>query len=394
MHNAWREIQKLSDQTEIWWDSSPVVWPNFKEDMKTYPGLTDRERTWLQKELDSMFFDGPVEDWIFRGCTTNPPLSWNVLKIRKEEWAQIIKELRKDYTGASKYGLFRMVYREVVRRGAEKFLPLFEKSDGKYGHISAQVDPLLMNNEAAMKEMADELSEVAPNVMIKIPGSTAGIPIFKYLASKGVATNATAVFTLSQIMQVAENVAEGRKIHLKESSTPRHGWRAVCTLMNGRLEDSKAFRGVINSQNLNINPFELRTASELVVKKAARLFEQRDLPIKILTCSARKHKNQEGEVVYPHIEMFTGGNLVYTVPPAVIGDVLVHYRNKEIVPQWNNEPDPKTVEKLSQIDYFNKSVDEKGFAREQFDEITSMVENMDSFQGAFREMIDYVGSFV
>lgn len=394
MHNAWREIQKLSDQTEIWWDSSPVVWPNFTEDMKTYPGLTDSERSWLQKELDSMFFDGPVEDWVFRGCTTNPPLSWDVLKIRKEEWAQIIKEIRKDYTGASKYGLFRMVYREVVRRGAEKFLPLFEKSDGKYGHISAQVDPLLMNNEAAMKEMADELSAVAPNVMIKIPGSTAGIPIFKYLASKGVATNATAVFNLSQIMQVAENVAEGRKIHLKESSTPRHGWRAVCTHMNGRLEDSKAFRGVINSQNLNINPFELRTASDLVVKKAARLFEERDLPIKILTCSARKHKNQEGEIVYPHIEMFAGGNLVYTVPPAVIGDVLVHYRNKEIVPQWNNEPDPKTVEKLSQIDYFNKSVDEKGFAREQFDEITSMVENMDSFQGAFREMINYVGSFV
>jgi transaldolase len=251
-----------------------------------------------------------------------------------------------------------------------------------------------MNNEAAMKEMADELAEVAPNVMIKIPGSTAGIPIFKYLASKGVATNATAVFNLSQIMQVAENVAEGRKIHLKENATPRHGWRAVCTHMNGRLEDSKAFRGVINSQNLNINPFELRTASDLVVKKAARLFEERDLPIKILTCSARKHKNQEGEIVYPHIEMFAGGNLVYTVPPAVIGDVLVHYRNKEIVPQWNNEPDPKTVEKLSQIDYFNKSIDEKGFAREQFDEVTSMVENMDSFQGAFREMINYVGSFV
>jgi transaldolase len=341
-----------------------------------------------------MFFDGPVEDWVFRGCTTNPPLSWDVLKIRKEEWAQIIKEIRKDYKGASKYGLFRMVYQEVVRRGAEKFLPLFEKSGGKYGHISAQVDPLLMNNEAAMKEMADELAEVAPNVMIKIPGSTAGIPIFKYLASKGVATNATAVFNLSQIMQVAENVAEGRKIHLKENSTPRHGWRAVCTHMNGRLEDSKAFRGVINSQNLNINPFELRVASELVVKKAARLFEERDLPIKILTCSARKHKNQEGEIVYPHIEMFAGGNLVYTVPPAVIGDVLVHYRNKEIVPQWNNEPDPKTVEKLSQIDYFNKSIDEKGFAREQFDEVTSMVENMDSFQGAFREMINYVGSFV
>jgi len=231
-------------------------------------------------------------------------------------------------------------------------------------------------------------------VMIKIPGSTAGIPIFKYLAAKGVATNATAIFALSQIMRVAENVAEGRKIHLAENKTPRHGWRAVCTHMNGRLEDSKAFRGVINSQNLNINPFELRVASEVVVKKAAQLFEERDLPIKILTCSARKHKNQAGEIVYPHIDMFAGGNLVYTVPPAVIGDVLVHYRNREIKPMWNDAPDAAIVEKLSQVDYYNKSVDEHGFANEQFDEITSMVENMDSFQGAFREMINYVGSFL
>ncbi|MFA5513709.1 MAG: transaldolase family protein [Sphaerochaetaceae bacterium] len=394
MHNAWREIQKLSDQTEIWWDSSPVVWPNFKEDMKKYPGLTESEKKWLDAELDGMFFDAPVNNWVYRGCTTNPPLSWDVLKIRKAEWAEIIKEVRKNYKGSSKYGLFRMVYQEVVRQGAEKFMPLFEASNGKYGHISAQVDPLLMNNEAAMREMAEELAVIAPNIMIKIPGSTAGIPIFKHLASKGIATNATAIFNLSQIMRVAENVAEGRKIHLAENKTPRHGWRAVCTHMNGRLEDSKAFRGVINSQNLNINAFELRVASEVVVKKAAELFVERDLPIKILTCSARKHKNQNGEVVYPHIDMFVGGPLVYTVPGTVIGDVLVHYRNRDIVAQWDNAPDAATVEKLRQVDYFNKSIDEHGFAVEQFDEITSMEENMDSFQGAFREMINYVGTFV
>jgi hypothetical protein len=80
--------------------------------------------------------------------------------------------------------------------------------------------------------------------------------------------------------------------------------------MTGRLEDSKSLRGVIDANNLNINAFELRVASEVVVKKAARLFEERELPIKMLTCSARKHKNEAGEVVYPHIEMFAGGNLV------------------------------------------------------------------------------------
>ena len=394
MHNAWREIQKLNENQEIWWDSSPVVWPNFKDDMAKYPGLSDKERKWLISELEEMFYDAPVDKWLFKGCTTNPPLSWAVLKTRKEEWANIIKDLRKSYTGRSKYGLFRKAYAEVVKRGAERFMPLFEKSGGKLGHISGQVDPMLYNNESAMKEMADELSELSPNVMVKIPGSTSGIPIFKYLASKGVATNATAVFALPQIMAVAENVAEGRKIHLKENSTPRHGWRAVCTHMTGRLEDSKSFRGVIDANNMAINAYELRTASEYVVKKAAQLFEERDLPIKMLTCSARKHTTLDGRIIYPHIDMFAGGNMVYTVPPKVIGDVLVHYRNEEIKANWNREPDPEVMAKLNMIDYFRKSSQEDGFAVEEFDEITSFQENMDAFQKDFREMIDYVGSFL
>ncbi len=394
MHNPWREIKTLNPETEIWWDSSPLVWPNFKDKMKRYPGLSAEEQSWLNAEIETMFFDGPVENWVYDGCTTNPPLSWAVLQTRKEEWAGIVADMRKSYTGKSKYGLFRKVYIETVKRGAEKFMPLFEASGGKHGHISGQVDPLLSYNGPAMREMADELAEISPNVMIKIPGTTEGIPIFKYLASRGVSTNATAVFNLSQIMAVAENVAEGRKIHLAESGTPRHGWRAVCTHMNGRLEDSAAFRGVIDKKNLNINAFELRTATEVVVKKAARLFVERDLPIKMLNCSARKHVNQKGEIVYPHIEMFAGGPVVYTVPPDVIGDVLVHYRNKSFKPNWNSEPDTATVEKLNQVEYYRRSVDENGFAVEEFNEITSMVENMNSFQAAIRDMIQYVGSFL
>lgn len=71
-----------------------------------------------------------------------------------------------------------------------------------------------------MKEFAEELATLAPNVMIKIPGSTEGMGVFKYLASKGIATNGTAIFTVSQIMTVGQMIKEGRAIHLKESKTP------------------------------------------------------------------------------------------------------------------------------------------------------------------------------
>lgn len=389
--NPWNEIVGLSPDTEIWWDSSPLVWPNFKEEfLKARP---ESEREWYAHELDSLFGPGPAKTWLFKGCTTNPPLSWAVLKTRKEEWAKIIREKRAAYRGRSKYGLFEQVYFEVVKRGAEALLPLFEASGGALGHISGQVDMQQMRNEAAMKEMGEELASLSPNVMVKIPGSTEGMPVFRYLASKGIATNATCVFTASQIMTVGKMVAEGRAQHLKENPRLRPGWRAVCTHMLGRLEDSKAFRGVVDKDNLDIDAWELRAASEHVVKTCARLFKERDLPIKMLTCSNRLHK-RNGEVHYPHIDMFMGGNLVYTVPPAVFFDVLAHYRDRELHPHWNDEVPRAVLEKLSQVPYFRQAVAEDGFAVEQFNEIPSLIENEAEFVGATREMIEYVGSFV
>ena len=394
MNNLWRYLKKINPETEIWWDSSPLVWPNFKKDFVRSQAVPENVGKWLTSEFENMFFDSPVNTWVFDGCTTNPPLSWAVLKSCSEEWDKIITEKRKAYTGKSKFGLFLDVYLEVVKRGAEKFLPLFEKSDGFLGHISGQVAPQFFYNEPAMREMAEQLADLAQNIMIKIPGTTQGMPIFRHLASKGIATNATCVFTLPQIMTVATMIGEGRKRHLGESSAPRHGWRAVCTHMAGRLEDSSGFRGVINKQNLDISPLELRYASEAVVKKASVLFVERNLPIKMLICSARLHHKQNGDQFYPHIEMFAGGPVVYTVPPKVIGECMVYYRDNEIPPNWDNPVPDDMIEKLNQVEYFKRACDENGFDVEQFNEIPSLIENEVDFLGSAKQMVEYVGSFL
>jgi transaldolase len=390
-NNPWKTIAAMNPDTEIWWDSSPLVWPNFKEDF--LKGRPDGEKDWYRQELESLFIGAPVKGWGFKGCTTNPPLSWAVLKTRKEEWANIIREKRKAYKGKSKYGLFQQVYFEVVKRGAESLLPIFESSGGKLGHISGQVDMQQMRNEAAMKEMAEQLAALSPNVMVKIPGSTQGIPVFRHLASKGIATNATCVFTVPQIMAVGRMVGEGRQIHLKESKTPRHGWRAVCTHMTGRLEDSKAFRGVIDKDNLDIDALELRAASEVVVKKCARLFRERNLPIKMLTCSARLHRKND-KWFYPHVDMFMGGDLVYTIPPNVYGHILTYYRDRELKPLWSQPVPQETIDKLNQVPYFRLASEENGYEVEQFNEIPSLLENEVEFVNATKEMMDYVGSFL
>lgn len=392
MANALQRLKALNPETEVWWDSSPLIYPNFQEDFpKTVPAA---DQAYIKEQLDSIFLGAPVDQWVMDGCTTNPPLSWAVLKTRKAEWAEIIKEKRKAYKGRSIYGLFKEVYYETVKRGAEAFMPLFEASGGKLGHISGQVYPLFNRNQPAMIEMGEELADLAPNVMVKVPGSTEGMGVFKHLASKGIATNGTAIFTTSQIMTVGQMIKEGRAIHLKENATPRHGWRAVCTMMAGRLEDSGSLRGVINKKNLDISPLELRWASLSVMKKTANLFVERDMPIKILKCSDRLHHDETGAPFYPHVEGTAGGPIVHTMPPKVIGETILFYKDREFENKWDDEAPQDVMDKLMQVPYFTKALDEDGYAVEQFNEIPSYLENETEFVGAATEMFTYVGSFL
>jgi len=387
MDNPWRKFKALNPETEIWWDSSPLVWPNFKQDYAAK--VPEKNREWFRQEMEEMFFDAPLNQWIFEGCTTNPPLSWNVLKSRKQEWDQIIREKRKVYKGKSVYGFFLEVYYEVVKRGAEKFLPLFEASGGKRGHLSGQVEPGLIRNESGMKEMAETLASLSPNIMIKVPGSTQGMAVIRYLASKGISTNATLVYTVPQILTVARMVDEGRKMHLAANKNPRFGWRAVCTHMSGRFDDSKMLRGVIEHDNLDISPLELRYAAISVVKKSTRLIAERGYPCKVLDCSHRLHRNFKGEWFYPHIDMLAGGPIVFTIPPQLMGDYMVFYKDREIVNGWSAPVPESSIEKLSQVTYFRRAYDEKGFDVEEFSEIPTLLETEAEFSNAAKEMIAY-----
>ena len=74
MENPWRRLKALNPETEIWWDSSPLVWPNFKDEYTASAMVAESHKAWFRSEVDAMFFDAPTENWLFEGCTTNPPL--------------------------------------------------------------------------------------------------------------------------------------------------------------------------------------------------------------------------------------------------------------------------------------------------------------------------------
>ena len=86
------KLWEVEPEAEIWWDSSPLVFANWRAKMMDKASDKDEMASWL----DRMFSESnaPTEN-LFRGVTTNPPLSYNAIKDNPEYWAGWIADYAK-----------------------------------------------------------------------------------------------------------------------------------------------------------------------------------------------------------------------------------------------------------------------------------------------------------
>src|SRR4029077_9059040 len=87
--------------------------------------------------------------------------------------------------------------------------PIVETQGGRDGRLSIQTDPRFFRDSDAIVEQALKFSRLAPNMIVKIPVTRAGIPAIEEATYEGVSINATVCFTLPQCIAVAEAVERG-----------------------------------------------------------------------------------------------------------------------------------------------------------------------------------------
>jgi len=110
--------------------------------------------------------------------------------------------------------------------------PAFDRYKGKNGRLSIQTDPRFYRDPQAIVEQAVHFSGLAPNMIVKIPVTRAGVAAIEEATYRGVSINATVCFTLPQCIAVAESLERGltrREKEGKDIST----MGPVCTIMVG-----------------------------------------------------------------------------------------------------------------------------------------------------------------
>ena len=159
-----------------------------------------------------------------------------VLKKELPTWKPRIQALIKEYPTATEDQIAWHLVREISAQAAKVLQPIFDQQHGKNGRLSIQTDPRLFRDSLAIFEQAVEFSKLAPNMIVKIPATAAGIDAIEEATYHGISINATVSFTLPQALAVGEAVERGLK-RRESQGKEITSMGPVCTIMVGRLDD-------------------------------------------------------------------------------------------------------------------------------------------------------------
>ena len=231
-------------------------------------------------ELTHSIEDGAV------GATCNPVIAASILKKEMAAWKPRIRALLTEMPAATEDEVAWKVVEELSVRAARLLEPIFVEHGGRNGRLSVQTDPRLFRNSDAIVEQSLAFSALAPNMIVKIPVTAAGIPAIEEATFLGVSINATVSFSLAQCIAVAEAVERGLKRREKEGQNIA-SMGPVCTVMVGRLDDW--LKAVMEREGISIDPGHTEWAGVAVFKKAYRIFRERGYRIRLLSAAFRNH---------------------------------------------------------------------------------------------------------
>jgi len=387
--NLLEDLVAVSPGMEIWWDSSPVIFGNWCEKMLTK--ADDGDKDVLKAQFARMYDTSDPKSQLFRGVTTNPPLSLAAFKDDPPRWEKVAEKILAENKGLDTEGLFWVLYKEVVKQGSDMFLPLFEVSGYKEGFLSGQVDPRSAFDKDAMMAQALEIHAVNPNVMVKVPGTAVGYEVIEELTARGIATNNTLTFILPQLMDCAKSVNRGLE-KAKANGVDLSKWRSVITHMEARYGDLGGLREAGAEVGVEITEGDVRMAELAIFKKAYRLVRDGDYHSKMLSCSLRLGPTVNGKQQIWHLEEKAGADIVVTCPPSLI-DELINFPNPGDITfkpgQIDVDPPKEVMDKLMRVPYFERAYAEDGYTRAEYDTHPALMRTAEAFSKATNEMVAF-----
>ena len=194
---------------------------------------------WLDDLSRRLLDTGTLQRYIARhavsGVTSNPAIFAAAL-ADADRYAPRIRALRS--RGArDPRALFFSLALDDVADAARLLRPTFEASSGRDGYVSFECTPDVADDAAATVRQARYVWERvdAPNLMVKVPGTDAGMTAIEELTFQGINVNVTLLFAPGRYEAAARAYRRGLERRLA-GGEPVHGIRSVASVFVSRVD--------------------------------------------------------------------------------------------------------------------------------------------------------------
>ena len=293
---------------------------------------------WMDNLTRDLIESGELKKMIetrgIKGITSNPAIFEKAIAGNKIYDADIEKGIRE---GLPTYKIYESLIFDDIRHACDIFRPVYEQSNGLDGYISIEVPPTIAHDtEATINEARRYYQEIGrENVMIKIPGTSAGLPAVEEVIANGINVNVTLLFSVDSYINCAwayikgleKRAAEGKDIS-KIASVASFFLSRIDSNIDGRI-DNKLKAGV---ESINVEA-KLRAVKGKVAIANAKIAYQKYKEIiesdrwkalaakgakvqRLLWASTSTKDPSYSDVMY--VDQLIGPDTVNTLPPNTI----------------------------------------------------------------------------
>lgn len=171
------------------------------------PWLDNLKRGYLTSGQLAALRDGGI-----RGLTSNPTIFQKAIS-EGDDYDEQYRRIAAD-GGPVVDDYWSLVTADIVA-ACDVFDDLYGASDGRDGFVSVEVAPSLAHDSAGTEAAARELhtSIARRNLMVKIPGTAAGLPPIQQMIAEGRNINVTLIFSLDRYQQVMDAYIDGLEVY-------------------------------------------------------------------------------------------------------------------------------------------------------------------------------------
>jgi transaldolase/glucose-6-phosphate isomerase len=329
-----------------------------------------------------------------RGMTSNPTIFEKAI-TGSDFYNDILESPDAKKLGAG--GVYEKIAVRDVQDATDIFKPVYAETKRRDGYVSLEVSPLLADNTQATIDEARRLWKAVgrENLMVKVPGTKAGIPAVRQLLEDGLNINITLLFAQSAYEQVAEAFLAALEARVKKGQDISHIASVasffvsrIDTLIDSQIE-TKLKTVTDPNQRALLTSLEGKVAianAKLTYRKYQELFggpRWKALAAKggqtqrLLWASTSTKNPKYRDVMY--VEELIGADTVDTIPPATFDAFRDH-----------GKPRASLSENVDQAATIMANLEKAGISMKEVTE-KLVVDGVKLFADAFKQVLEATG---